>query len=78
MSKRTIVEVTFKDGEVQTFHTSAGIGIASYAARKMHETGSLVLWNDDEAHVIPAEEVRSVKFSKASPKKDEHESDGLG
>lgn len=55
---RSIVEVTFIDGEVQTYRISAGITISQYLAKQAAETGILVLYNDDTSHGIPLTQVR--------------------
>jgi predicted chitinase len=54
----SIVEVTFIDGEVIEYEISANPSVARYLARKMGETGSLSLWNNDESYVIPAHSIR--------------------
>lgn len=55
----SIVEITFVDGEIKEYEISANPSVAGYLARKMGETGSLSLWNDDESYVIPAHSIRS-------------------
>lgn len=54
----SVVEVVFNDGEVKEYEITAGPGVAGYLARKMGETGSLSLWNNDESVVIPSENIR--------------------
>ena len=58
----SIVEVVMNDGEVVEFEITAGHTVAGYLTRKMGETGSLSLWNDDESLVIPAENIRTFKI----------------
>lgn len=54
----SIVEVTFVNGEVIEYEISANPSVAGYLARKMGETGSLSLWNNDESYVIPSHSIR--------------------
>ncbi len=55
---RSIVTVTFNDGEVQEFQITAGITISQHLARETGQTGILCLWNNDQGTSIPVTSIR--------------------
>jgi len=56
--QRSIVTVTFNDGEVRDYEISAGAGIARYLAQDSGTTGTLVLMDGDIVHGIPVSSIR--------------------
>lgn len=58
MSERSLVDVTFIDGEVKTYTISASTKIGGHLARQSAETGVLQLFNDDVSHGIPMGQIR--------------------
>lgn len=56
--QRSLVTVTFNDGEVRDYEISAGAGIARYLAQDSGTTGTLVLMDGDIVHGIPVSSIR--------------------
>lgn len=65
-SNRSIVEVTFIDGEMKNYVISASPTISQYLAREAAQTGILTLFNEDEAHGIPLTQIREYVLRPAA------------
>jgi hypothetical protein len=65
--QRSIVSVTFNDGEVKTYEISAGASIAGYLMRDASDTGIVTLRDDDAAAAtcIPLDRIRDIQFAPA-------------
>jgi hypothetical protein len=65
--QRSVVTVTFNDGEVRTYEISAGASIAGYLMRDASDTGVVTLRDDESgsAVCIPLDRIRDVQFAPA-------------
>ena len=65
--QRSVVTVTFNDGEVTTYEISAGASIAGYLMRDASDTGVVTLRDDESgsAVCIPLDRIRDVQFAPA-------------
>ena len=63
--QRSIVTVTFNDGEVKTYEISAGSGIAGFLMREASDTGIVTLRDDDAgaAVCIPLDHIRDIQIA---------------
>lgn len=61
--ERSIVTVTFTDGEIKEYIISAGVRIGTYLAREMGSTGILVLFNEEESNSIPVQNIREYSIT---------------
>mgnify|MGYP003644841894 FL=1 len=66
-SQRSVVAVTFTDGEVKTYAISAGASIAGYLMRSASDTGIVTLRDDlaGTAVCVPLDRVRDIQFTPA-------------
>jgi len=65
--QRSIVSVTFNDGEVRSYEISAGASIAGFLMRDASDTGIVTLRDDESgsAVCIPLDRIRDVQFAPA-------------
>ena len=63
--QRSIVSVTFDDGEVRSYEISAGASIAGFLMRDASDTGIVTLRDDESgsAVCIPLSRIRDVQFA---------------
>lgn len=72
--QRSVVTVTFNDGEVKTYEISAGASISGYLLRDASDTGIVTLRDDDAATAVcvPLDRIRDIQFAPApTPKQEE-------
>ena len=66
MSARSVVIVTFTDGEIRQYAISAGHKIAHYLFGEASRTGFLLLRDDDAgdgvSHCVPLSQIRDVQI----------------
>jgi hypothetical protein len=63
---RSLIHVTFIDGEVRTYPTSAGPAISGHLQRQLNE-GAINLYVRTKAVVIPREQVRFFEVEGYGP-----------
>jgi hypothetical protein len=63
--QRSIVTVTFNDGEVKTYEISAGSSIAGFLMREASDTGIVTLRDDDAgaAVCVPLDRIRDIQIA---------------
>lgn len=64
---RSLVIVTFIDGEVKTYPTSAGLGITRYMAKNLADTGALAIWTKTTSHTVLAHQIRDYELVPYEP-----------
>ena len=60
---KSIVTVTFNDGEVKQYMITASPSIGGYLALNAKESGFLTLYNDTECNSIPVDNIREFSIS---------------
>lgn len=55
---KSLVDVTFIDGEMKTYLITAAPTVSQYLAKTAGETGILVLFNDEISSSIPMTQIR--------------------